>query len=188
MRTNFNHLKPYPKYFESGVSVEKQIINAQNQAELKMAGNAMRQLVEGLLEELLAKHGLVAKDFHDSIKQVKEQRIMHRASVNHLYRIKKLGNISSHPKDTISKEQLHEMYGLVYEETYRLVKYYLTDKAVNDYKKAKQEGQLYQKNPKQSYHSQKQNFNNENAENKNSSWLAIGIGIVVAIVCLCLVL
>ena len=190
MRTNFNHLREYPKYFEIAKTAEKQILNAKNQAEFKMAGNLMRQLIEGLIGELVAKHGLEPKDFGDALKKLKQGRIMHKASINHLYRIKDLGNICSHPKDTISEDELHEMYSLVYEESYRLVKYYLTDQAVNDYKKAQREGQIQNHDSKQSYHNQNKNVHNENqnVESKSEGWIAALIGIAVVVVCLCLVL
>ena len=173
MKTNFEHLKQYPKFYEYGTTVEKQILNAENSAELENAGNTMRKLIEGLVKLMIEKYHFEADNsegnkhvsFGANIYTLKQKQAINQKSINNLYRIKDLGNISSHPTDTISEAEIREMYKLVYEESYRFANFYLTDKALSDYKNA---GRKKYKN---------QTLSNNTTSNESSfdGWLAVGI-------------
>ena len=136
MRTNFTHLKEYPEYYELAVSVERRLLDAKNQADFKMAGNSMRQILEGMLQEVMRKYkGYVKDTFSGNFYSIKNGRIMDWDSLNNIEVMKECGNSCSHPHTCVTKREVMEMYGLLYKETYKMTSYYLTDKAIRAYKK-----------------------------------------------------
>lgn len=185
MKTNFEHLKNYPKFYEYGTTVEKQILNAENSTELENAGNTMRKLIEGLVKLMMEKYhfevdGLEENkhvSFGSHIRTLRLKQAINQKSIDNLYRIKDLGNISSHPTDTISEAEIREMYKLVYEESYRFVNFYLTDKALADYKKGQRENAGYRKYKKQAV----SNDNTTSNESSFDGWLAVGIACAVIV-------
>ena len=179
MKTNFEHLKNYPKSYEYGTTVEKQILNAENSAELENAGNTMRKLIEGLVKLMIEKYHFEADNpegnkhvsFGSHIRILRLKQAINQKSIDNLYRIKVLGNISSHPSTTISETEIREMYRLVYEESYRFVNFYLTDKALSDYKKGQKENVGRRKHQNQAV----SNNNTTSSENNFDGWLAVGV-------------
>ncbi|MDD6157642.1 MAG: hypothetical protein PUB52_11560 [Lachnospiraceae bacterium] len=139
MRTNFTHLSGYPKFYETAVSAEGMILAAKNPSEMKMAGNAMRQVAEGLMKECLIKYGIQSDgSFRKNFNAARRNRIISRNSQRNFGTLIDYGNLSSHPGETITRQQLVLMYELLYEESYKMVNYYLKDQTVKKYKAEKQ--------------------------------------------------
>jgi len=136
MRTNFTHLREYPEYYELAVTAERQLLEAKNQTDFKMAGNAMRQIIEGMLQEVMRKYKGYAKDnLSGNFYGIKNAKIMEWDSLNNIETMRDYGNSCSHPHTYVTKREVILMYELLYEETYKMMTYYLTDKAIRAYKK-----------------------------------------------------
>ena len=56
MNNNFEHLRKYASLYEIAMEVEFVLLTATSQAKLKMAGNCMRQIIEGMLELVMKKY------------------------------------------------------------------------------------------------------------------------------------
>ena len=135
MRTNFAHLSGYPKFYEAAISAEKMVLRSKTQTEMKMAGNAIRQVAEGLLKECVKKYrGCCEKSNYRNYKMAKNANILSRNSLRNFNTLRDYGNQSSHPDDTITRQQLIMMYELLYEESYKMVHYYLKEETVKAYK------------------------------------------------------
>ena len=134
MKTNFCHLKGYYRYYKIALEVEDVLSHYTNQTRLKMAGNSMRQILEGMLIEMAKKYGKNPKrTFNLLFKDFKKSGVLDKESVENIEYIQQIGNDSSHPTKTVTEQEIHKMYELLYRETYKIVVYYLKEQTITNY-------------------------------------------------------
>lgn len=130
MRTNFEHLKNYPQLYTSALNVEKNLLSAESQDDMKNTGNHMRRLLEGLIRKMMKKYayGHKEKSLWMCCEYLYSISAIDRLSWENLQNFKKMGNECSHYGHQVNFEELKIMYQYLYEESYKIATYYLTDK------------------------------------------------------------
>ena len=178
MRTNFSHLNKFPSFYEMAIEAEKMLVETDYSLfEMKLIGNAMRQVAEGMVAIVNTQYfGEAKENFGSNIYTLSVNNVMDRESINNIRLLKEYGNACSHASGTISRSQICNMYEILYRETYKIVNYYLRDNVILDYKKSrkKQVKQHYNNNYKnvKKAHS----YPNKKATNKTKEQ---GIGVII---------
>lgn len=138
MNNNFEHLRKYASLYEIAMEVEFVLLTATSQAKLKMAGNCMRQIIEGMLELVMKKYKCkYTEKLAENLYTARMEQIFSKETLTNLYKIKNVGNICSHAREIVTEKQIREMYYLVQKESFKMVNYYLNDRVVEDYHKQK---------------------------------------------------
>ena len=138
MRTNFAHLKGYPEFYETALNVEKVLVERGNQSKRKMVGNAMRQIAEGLMQECVRKYCGNEQSFDKNCKVARSAGIITQSSYKSYTVLRKYGNICSHPGGSISELELVVMYQILYDESYKMIHYYLKEENIKSYKEERE--------------------------------------------------
>lgn len=128
MRTNFEHLKKYPQLYESALKIEKNLLNAEDQEDMKQVGNAMRRLLEGLVRKMIHKynHGYREKNLYGDCEMLYLMGAIDFLSWENMKSIMNMGNNCSHFGCQVSMSGLKYMYKELYEESYKIATFYLT--------------------------------------------------------------
>lgn len=135
MRTNFKHLEKYPELFTSAVEVEKKLLTKESQEKMKNTGNQMRRLFEGLIDEMIKKYACDCeeKGLYNRSKYLYSICAIDRVSWENIKKFLRMGNECSHFGHQVKIEELKIMYQYLYEESYKIATYYLTDKGYEAY-------------------------------------------------------
>lgn len=135
MRTNFEHLKKYPELYKSALKIEKNLLEAEDQDDMKQVGNAMRRLLEGLVRKMIHKynHGHREKNLYSDCEMLYLMGAIDFLSWENMKSIMNTGNNCSHFGYQVSMSQLKYMYKDLYEESYKIAAFYLTKEGYRAY-------------------------------------------------------
>lgn len=135
MRTNFEHLKKYPELYKSAIKIEKKLLTAEDQEDMKQVGNSMRRLLEGLVRKMIYKynHGHREKNLYSDCEMLYLMGAIDFLSWENMKSIMNTGNNCSHFGYQVSMSELRYMYKDLYEESYKIAAFYLTKEGYRAY-------------------------------------------------------
>ena len=202
MRTNFEHLRKYPELLADATEAEESLVeeieleremsrqsgrtfaDAKCMAKRKNAGNKLRQVLEGLLEILCNLYGIEFKahDLFENMKRMESAGIFNKKSIDNLHIIRKIGNKCSHKQGRPGKEEVRRMYELMYQESYKIVTFYLKEETITAYKQGNKKSgghSAYSSKPQNSG----QNYNTKQESNSGAAgaWLLVGAAFLIIV-------
>ena len=202
MRTNFEHLRKYPELLADATEAEESLVeeieleremsrqsgrtfaDAKCMAKRKNAGNKLRQVLEGLLEILCNLYGIEFKahDLFENMKRMESAGIFNKKSIDNLHAIRKIGNKCSHKQGRPGKGEVRRMYELMYQESYKIVTFYLKEETVAAYMQGNKRSGV-----KSAYSSKPQSGGQKNTEKQEpdsstaGAWLLVGVAFIVIV-------
>lgn len=211
MRTNFEHLRKYPELKADATAAEEALLeeiqleqemskqagrtyaDAKCMTKRKGAGNMLRQVLEGLLEILCNLYGIAFKphDLFENMKNLEAMGIFNKKSLDNLHTIRKIGNKCSHRQGKPGKAEVRRMYELMYQESYKMINFYMKEETVAAYMQSKKQGgyKAYNQKPQssvQKYSAQKSTGAKVTSKKQEESggmgaWLLVGVAFVVIV-------
>ncbi len=140
MKTNFEHLRKYSDLMSHALKVEELLLKKGTMSDYEAAGNQGRQLLEGVVYHLFKHYGLYKRNnnLKCNMDLLLKFGIISTKTYNKMDIVRDKANVKSHFRNNRNRQyvinHMTTMYELLYEVTYEMTAYYLTDTALQAYK------------------------------------------------------